>query len=266
MGDPAAHAPFLKSLIVTGEALPVQIAVFKTLSAIPDETVSHFVLERWPSLTPDVRDVGLNTFLTSPARVKLLLDAIEAGNIPQASVGFYRSVRLRTHADVTLRNRARELFAQQDEERKKVIEEYQASLELPGDDGRGKAVFQKSCSSCHQVRGQSGIPYGPDLGTVHNWPPAGILTNILDPNLSISDGFDVWEVKLNSGEAVQGIIATETPNALTLRNAGGGETTISRQDIASLKTLGMSTMPPGLETQINKQEMADLLAFLRQVN
>lgn len=266
LGDPAAYAPFLKGLIVTGEALPVQIAVFKTLSAIPDETVSHFVLERWPSLTPDVRDVGLNTFLTSPARVKLLLDAIEAGNIPQASVGFYRSVRLRTHADVTLRNRARELFAQQDEERKKVIEEYQASLELPGDDGRGKAVFQKSCSSCHQVRGQSGIPYGPDLGTVHNWPPAGILTNILDPNLSISDGFDVWEVKLNSGEAVQGIIATETPNALTLRNAGGGETTISRQDIASLKTLGMSTMPPGLETQINKQEMADLLAFLRQVN
>ena len=116
------------------------------------------------------------------------------------------------------------------------------------------------------MRGESGIAYGPDLGTVHNWPPAGIMTHILDPNLSISDGFDVWEVTLNTGETAQGIISTETPNALALRNAGGHETTIARQDIASLKALGMSTMPTGLEVQIDHQAMADLLAYLRQVD
>jgi hypothetical protein len=35
-------------------------------------------------------------------------------------------------------------------------------------------------------------------------------------------------------------------------------------DIKSLKALNMSSMPTGLEKQINKQQMADLLAFLRQ--
>ncbi|HEY9488501.1 MAG TPA: PVC-type heme-binding CxxCH protein, partial [Chryseosolibacter sp.] len=229
--NPAPFADFLKGLIATGEALPVQIAVLRTLSAIPDETVSNFVLDRWPSLTPDLRDVALNTFLNSPERVKMLLDAIESNVIPQASIGFYRSVRLRTQSDVTLRNRARVIFNKQDDGRKQVIEAYQVALDLPGDDKRGKDVFKNSCSTCHQVRGQSGIPYGPDLGTVHNWPAAGIMTHILDPNLSISDGFDVWEVTLNTGETAQGIISTETPNALTLRNAGGHETTIARQDI-----------------------------------
>jgi putative membrane-bound dehydrogenase-like protein len=264
--NPAPYADRLKSLIVTEEALPVQVAVFKTLSAIPDETVSRFALERFPSLTPELRDAALNTFLTNPERVKLLLDAVESNAIPESSVGFYRSVRLRTQSDVTLRNRARALFGKQDAERKNIIEQYQPALDLRGDHSRGKEVFKKSCSSCHQVRGGSGIAYGPDLGTVHNWPPAGIMTHILDPNLSISDGFDVWEVTLNTGETAQGIISTETPNALTLRNAGGQETTIARQDIASLKTLGMSTMPTGLEAQIDQQGMADLLAFLRRVD
>src|SRR5690606_22905663 len=210
------------------------------------------------------RDEGLDSFLANADRVSLLLDAIEDGTIPQSVVGFYRSVRLRTQSDVTLRNRARELFSKQDEGRQQVIESYKPALELSGDVARGEEVFKRSCSICHQVRGGLGTPYGPDLGTVHNWPPMGILTHILDPNLSISDGFDMWEITLNSGETVQGIIATETPSALTLRNAGGQEATIARQDISSLKTLGISTMPTGLEAQIDRQAMADLLAFLRR--
>jgi putative heme-binding domain-containing protein len=71
-------------------------------------------------------------------------------------------------------------------------------------------------------------------------------------------------VTLINGESVQGIIATETPTALTLRHANGQVTTIARQNIKSLKALGLSAMPTGLEKQMNKQQMADLLAFLRQ--
>lgn len=265
LANPVSLADFLKSLIATGEALPVQVAALRALSAIPDVTVSNFVIERWPTLTPDLRDVGLDTFFESPERVKLLLDAIEGDAIPQGSVDFYRSVRLRTNADVTLRNRARAIFDKRDGGRKKVVDAYKTALTLSGDVTKGEGVFKRNCSTCHQVRGQLGVPYGPDLGTVHNWPPESILAHILDPNLSISDGYDAWEVTLSNGETIHGIIFTETPSALTLRNAGGQETTIPRQDIVSLKTMGMSTMPTGLEAQIDHQSMADLLAFLRRV-
>jgi hypothetical protein len=49
-----------------------------------------------------------------------------------------------------------------------------------------------------------------------------------------------------------------------LRNAGSIERAINRQDIKSLKTLDLSAMPAGLEANINQQQMADLLVFLRQ--
>jgi len=108
------------------------------------------------------------------------------------------------------------------------------------------------------------VRLGPDLGTIHNWSPDAIMAHILAPNLSIASGFDLWEVELKSGELIQGIIATETPSAITLVNSGIAEKTISRQDIKSLKALNMSAMPNGLEKQIDQQQMADLLAFLKE--
>ena len=108
-----------------------------------------------------------------------------------------------------------------------------------------------------------GRTFGPDLGTVHAWAPADIMTNILDPNRSISHGYDMWNVTLNNGELVQGIISTETPSALTLTDVNGHVSNIGRQDIRSLKALNMSAMPVGLEKKITQQEMMDLLSFLR---
>ncbi len=71
-------------------------------------------------------------------------------------------------------------------------------------------------------------------------------------------------MELKNGESFQGTISSETATAITLKNAGREVKTINRTDIKSLKALNMSSMPTGLEKQINQQQMADLLAFLRQ--
>ena len=137
-------------------------------------------------------------------------------------------------------------------------------MELKGDPVKGNAVYQQSCAICHTVRGKIGVAIGPDLGTIHNWISEDIMANVLDPNLSISSGFDLWEAQLNNGESVKGIIASETPSAITLRNNGMLDRTVNRQDIKSLKAMNISAMPSGFEKTINQQQMADLLAFLRQ--
>src|SRR5690606_37400331 len=147
---------------------------------------------------------------------------------------------------------------------KKVNEKYQKALELTGDPVHGRAVYAASCVICHQVRGEFGIAIGPDLGTVHNWTKEDIMANILDPNLSIAAGFDLWNVELNTGESVQGIIKSETPTAITLVYSGKNDRTINRQEIKSLTTVNVSAMPSGLEKSIDQQQMADLLSFLRQ--
>jgi putative membrane-bound dehydrogenase-like protein len=260
---PAPDRSFLEALIVPGEPLPVQLAALEGLSAIPGLAVSQYILQRWPSLTPEVRDQAINTLISDPERIKLLLDGIESGQIQQSSLGWPRSVRLMAHADENLRKRARVLLTRKDDQRQEVIRQYQTALELKGIAEGGKMVFQRNCMACHQMGGK-GVAFGPDLSSIKNRRPASIMNDILDPNLSIADGYDTWTVELNSGETLQGIISAETPTALTLRNATGQESTIARKDIQVLKALGLSAMPAGLEKQISQQEMADLLAYIRQ--
>jgi putative membrane-bound dehydrogenase-like protein len=266
LSDPTPYSTVLKQLIVPQEQPIIQLAALKVLNKIPNTTVSDYVIKQWSVLTPEIREAAIGTFLGKDKqdRVNLLLTAIETGKIQSSSVNFGRSVGLMQNIDKNLRNRARVLFTKNEEEGKKVNIEYQQSLQLKGDIANGKAIYIKSCAICHQVRGEIGVQFGPDLGTIHNWKPEDIMANILDPNLSISSGYDMWEVELKNGETAQGIIASETSSALTLRNNGKLDKTINRQDIKSLKSVNVSAMPIGLEKNINKQEMADLLAFLRR--
>jgi putative heme-binding domain-containing protein len=260
--NPESYSSNLKQLIKPKNPLPVQLSALRTLGVIPGEEISKYLLDQWSSLSPDSRSEAINTFIGSAPRVKLLLDAVESGAINKSEINWPQSVRLRSGGEY--RDRARTLLTRQDDTRKEVVEQYQSALDMKGNKEKGMSVYQMNCSMCHQVRGKYGMKLGPDLGTVHAWAFSDIMTSILDPNRSIAYGYDMWSVKLNNGKTIQGIISTETPTAITLKNTEGVETNIARQDIASLTALGMSAMPVDLEKKINKQQMADLLAFLRQ--
>ena len=261
LGDPAPYASHLKQLITPQEQPAVQRAALNTLGGIPGPTATDYVLQAWPELTPSIRDASLNIFMKDTARINLLLNAIQEGNIQPASLGWSRSAHLMGLSDDKLRNRARALLAANDDQA--ANEAYQPSLQLEGKSTLGKTIYQQNCALCHQVRGDLGVAYGPDLGTVQNWLPKDIMANILAPNLSIAAGYDLWAVELKNGETLQGIISSETSTAITLRTNPGAEKMINRQDIKSLQVLDMSVMPV-LTTQINQEQMADLLAFLRQ--
>jgi putative heme-binding domain-containing protein len=265
LDNPDPHMERLKKLIVPSEPSSIQVAAVRTLSSIKDTNLTQYLLLQWSQLTPRVQDEAMNTFLTDTIRQEMLLDAIEKGTVQPGAVGWPRTVRLMAQSNIRLRTKARSLLSQTDEQRVALNKEYQTALTLEGNADKGKIVYQKSCSPCHQVRGQLGRNFGPDLGSIHNWSRDAIMLNILSPNLSISSGYAFWDVELKNGETFQGIISSETATALTLKNAAMETRTINRADIKSLKAINISAMPTGLEKQINQQQMADLLAYLKQV-
>ena len=265
LDDPAHYRDTLQRLIAPHEQASIQVASIRTLSTINDITLSRYLLQHWPELSPGVQDEAMNAFLKDTTRIALLLDAIQNGKVQPGAVGWQRSVRLMDHSNIPLRTKARKLLSQTDEERLAVTKHYQQALTLEGDPAKGKQVYAKNCGICHQVRGKSGNNFGPDLGSVHNWSRDAIMVNILAPNLSISSGYSMWEVQQKNGESFQGIIASETATAITLKNQAMEQKTVNRSDIASLKAINISAMPTGLEKQINQQQMADLLAFLKEV-
>jgi putative heme-binding domain-containing protein len=259
--NPVRYEGTLRKLFIPQEPLPIQLAALRAMSAIPDTRVCQYILKGWNLLTPQLQDAAVKTFLVDDKRTEILLSAIEQGKILESTISWPRRVRLMTQRNEVLRDRSRILFTKNNDA--DVNKEYQKALTRTGAADKGKLVFTENCSICHQVRGTGGIAIGPDLGTVHNWSPSAIMAHTLDPNLSISSGFDLWSVELNSGETIQGIIASESPAAVTLRNVGAEDKTVKRSEIKSINALNMSIMPTGLNEQISPEQMADLLAFLK---
>jgi len=265
LGDVRKYEALFKGLVVPTEPVSVQSAALGALAAIPDETVSVFLIDHWASLTPSLRGEAIGTFLGSEPRIVLLLDALEAGTIDPSVISWPAQVGLMASGDEALRNRARGLLSDNKSSAQEVIDSYQGVPSLTGNPVVGKQLFAVHCAMCHQLGGKDGTPFGPDLATIRNRRPQSIMADILDPNLSIADGYDVWNIILKSGEKLQGLIASETPSAITIRNYGGVETVVARNNLQSLTAMGTSVMTNGFDRLIDQQQMADLLAFLGQL-
>ena len=64
---------------------------------------------------------------------------------------------------------------------------------------------------------------------------------------------------------VFGRLDTEAPSSMTLRDAAGQAHTILRTDIKSMTAATSSLMPAGLDQTMSSGELADLIAYLKNV-
>ncbi len=142
-----------------------------------------------------------------------------------------------------------------------VIADFADVEKLPGDANRGRRHFQELCATCHRLNGE-GHEVGPDLGMVATKPTDWLLTAILDPNQAIEARYRAWNLTLESGEELSGIISAETANNLVIRMAGGVDHVVLRSDLASIEPSKISLMPVGFESALRPQEMADLIRWL----
>lgn len=253
----------LTSLIQPQEPVLVQKAAIQSFSQSKEIAPCSMLLEKWMSLTPELRDEAINIFGTSQERMLLLLDAVENKQVDPSTIGWRRSVELMNHDDETVRNKARMLLADSKPNEAEVVSLYQPALALEGNAQNGLSVYSNNCARCHTFAGQLGVSIGPDLSTLRNRSKNAIMEDILMPNKSIADGYELWEISLNNERTLTGIISAESVNSLTLTNLAGQTTTIQRQEIEAIKDVKISAMPSGLEKQINHQQMADLLEFLK---
>ncbi len=258
------HTGTLQQLTDPAEPLPVQSAALTALGTLPGTAVSDFLTEKWQSLTPGLREQAISSFFANDARIEKLLEALERNIIPASALRWHRQVALMANGNEALRNRARKLLAGSPSTGKKTARAYKGISGLAGNQENGRLLFAAHCAVCHQIGGKNGTAYGPDLATIRNRRAESVMTDILFPNLSIADGYDLWNITLKSGESIQGLIGSETPSAVTIRYYGGNETVIARSEISSLTAMGTSVMTGGFEQLIDRQQMADLLAYLRQ--
>jgi putative heme-binding domain-containing protein len=263
-GPFATAAPALQALLAPQNPAEVHLAAVRSLAQHDNPKVADILLEPWASYSPTVRREVLEALFARPDRLGRLLTAIERKQVLAGQVEPAYLDRLRKHRDPQVRRHAAALLADQaTPDRRKVLEEYRAALNLKGDVARGKAVFKKVCATCHRLENE-GVEVGPDLlAALANKTPEQLLIDILDPSREVDPRYLNYQVVTRAGRSYTGLIAAETASSLTLRRAEKAEDTILRSDIEVIEATAKSVMPDGLEAQLGKQDLADLIAYLQ---
>lgn len=217
----------------------------------------------WTSASPSRRAQLTDLWLRNPQGARTLLTIADLPNrtADPSTWSASQIAALRNHAVPEIREHARRLLGEPPASRQVVVDQFAPALSRRGDPAHGGRIFQERCATCHAWHGQ-GITLGPDLASVAANGPEKLLVAILDPNREVAPNFAAWTLETTDGETVSGIKARESTTTVTLRLAGGAESTVERARLRSLETAGRSLMPEGLEQGWQAQDLADLLAFL----
>lgn len=241
-----------------------QAAVIASLGQSAEGRVPDILGDAWPQMTPKLRADALAVWMSRSGWTNDLLERIERGEILPSDLEPVQQAHLKNHPDEQIAQRAGKTFAtDQGGTPGDLVQRYREALTLVGDPVQGERVYQNSCVSCHR-RGEVGHAIGPDLATVRHHPAEKLLVNILDPNADIQPGYQVYNCLLDSGEVISGILTGETANSLTITSANGMVRTVGRDEITELRNLNISMMPGGLHENLTLQEVADLIALLKQ--
>jgi putative heme-binding domain-containing protein len=255
--------PVLEALLDGRAGSEVAEAAIDVLGWFDDASVPAIVLARWKTFGPEARNRALDALLRRRAFVPELLGAIEKGAIEPTALDLPRREKLLRNPDDGIRGRAAKAFPEQSTDRERVVAGYRPSLELAGDPGRGRALFDKNCATCHLAR--AGRTVGPDLARVQGRSKLELLESILDPSRAIESGFTNYVILTRDGQMHDGLIAGDTGGIVTLRR-GNEDETILRSEITEIRASSISLMPDGFEATLGPREIADVIAFLQGTN
>lgn len=134
-----------------------------------------------------------------------------------------------------------------------------------GNAKRGHTVFfgaRAACAICHTA-GTEGGKVGPELSKIGSIRTGrDLLEAVLLPSASFVRGYEPYVVTTKEGRVFDGILGRDTTDVLCLVTAERSEIRIPRSALEEIQPGRVSLMPPGLEAQLNRQELSDLIAFL----
>ncbi len=139
---------------------------------------------------------------------------------------------------------------------------------LHGDIRRGQLVFTSSktaCVTCHEI-GYVGGRLGPSLSGIGKVrTERDLLEAVVYPSASFVRSYEPMVVVNKDGDDFSGVLRKDGADEVVLATGPETELRIARADIAEMRPGMLSVMPQGLDTQLSRQELADLVTFLKSM-
>ena len=252
-----------ENLLATDQPVDVQLACVDAMRRNGNEGAAAIVLDRWPTLGPTVRGPALALVWRRSTTILKALELMAEGKINPSVVSLDQRVLLLKNSNERIRELSLGLFGGAvSANRREVAEKYRPSLTMTASSAAGLKVFERVCAKCHKIDGK-GFEAGPDISDVRNRSREALLYDILDPNAKVEPRFTDYSVALVDGRIFNGLMVSETVDAVVLKQAENKQQVIARNDIEMIRASGKSLMPEGVEKEITIQEMTDLLEYLK---
>lgn len=255
-----AVEPMVKTLLTSNPSEALTEATLALMKKFAATSTAPLIYELLPKAGPAIKR-ALVPMLTGNATTALaLFKRMDAGEFPTAWVDVETRWRYQ-RGQGEMAELAKKLFGQASSDRAGVVADYLISTTMAGDAERGKQVFAMMCTACHK-HGEMGVDVGPPLADVKVKPAEALLSDILDPNRMFEARWSAYQIDTQDGRILSGLVTGESADNVTVAMMGGATETLQRSTIKEMKSLDRTLMPEGLEAAINKEQMADLIAFL----
>jgi putative membrane-bound dehydrogenase-like protein len=243
----------------------LQTAAVRALTRLkePEAVAELLRRDRWKGFAPTVRVSVIGALLSERRHWPALLTAVEGKAVPDSALTRSQRKQLLDSKDPAIRERAEKiLHAGAAGDRMHVFEDYKSVLSLKPNPANGRAVFKQHCSACHRLD-REGVPVGPDLFGIRNQDREAILLHTIVPEYEVMPAYAAYRLRLKDGRELEGMIASESATHVRLRRALGEEEMVAREQIESMEASGLSLMPQELERNMSRQDMANLIAYLK---
>lgn len=263
----AAIAPLLEIAASARGELELRQAAIASLQAYDDPAIGTALLAAYAELPDELHAAAQTLFAGRPVWTRQFLAEIAAGRIAAATVPpeIVRKMLLRPDEQIAaaVRKHWGEIAGATTAEMRAQVAQWDQSIRSgAGDPYRGQALYERQCANCHALFGKGG-QIGPDLTGYQRADIPRMLLNIINPSAEIREGYENYAILTNDGRALNGFLADQDNQVVTLRGGDGQNVTIPRDNIDELRRLPLSLMPEGMMKSYNEQQVRDLFAYLR---
>ena len=258
----------LLGLVTKKESEEIHLAALDALRRFDSADIARSLMDFLPRQSAKVRTRAIDLLLSRKDSAERLLRAVEVGKLDAKWITVDQLRVIALHQDKSLDGLVRKHWGNiaggtpEDKlaEMRRLMNDLRAGK---GDLDRGKKLFEKHCSSCHQLFGQ-GTKLGPDLTTANRHDLPFLLQSMVDPSAMIRREYLVHIVETKDGRVLTGMIVDQAPNKLVLANAKNERETIAIDQIAGLRESPVSLMPENLHRELRPQELRDLFGYLQK--
>jgi putative membrane-bound dehydrogenase-like protein len=228
------------------------IALMKVKQSKLLETHQSFDERKW-----NAQDMAKN-----PLGGQMLINLMADGKLPKDMIPIVEALIFK-NPDLSVRIQASSYFRKKGNDELLDIKQIAA---LKGEPKNGKSQFEKSCSTCHTVKG-SGMDIGPDLTSIRNkFDKTTLLDAIINPSGGIVFGYDPLLVAMKDGDSHFGFVISESKDAVVLKDITGKKWTLDNKLITSRIKQANSLMPEPGELGLGSQQLADVAEYLLNLN